>query len=109
MSEHEMTSRLLLPRHRVRKLRALQRAVALFDRVATLPRQVGDAHHVCGDLLLLRLGSFMAPCALLTHTAYSALPDLQRLTTGTLALNILSITAAVTGPRLVPSIQGPPI
>ncbi|KAG2447415.1 hypothetical protein HYH02_007742 [Chlamydomonas schloesseri] len=39
MSEDEMVVRLLLPRHKVRKLRALQRAVALFDRIATLPRQ----------------------------------------------------------------------
>ncbi|PNH02745.1 hypothetical protein TSOC_011237 [Tetrabaena socialis] len=39
MTEDEMIVRLLLPRHKVRKLRALQRAVALFDRIATLPRQ----------------------------------------------------------------------
>lgn len=39
MSEDEMVVRLLLPRHKVRKLRALQKAVALFDRISTLPRQ----------------------------------------------------------------------
>ncbi|GLC34368.1 hypothetical protein PLESTB_000736600 [Pleodorina starrii] len=39
MTEDEMIVRLLLPRHKVRKLRALQRAVALYDRIATLPRQ----------------------------------------------------------------------
>lgn len=39
MTEDEMLVRLMLPRHKVRKLRALQHAVALYDRIATLPRQ----------------------------------------------------------------------
>lgn len=34
------TSHLHAPSPQVRKLRALQKAVALFDRISTLPRQV---------------------------------------------------------------------
>uniref|UniRef100_A0A7S0UYY4 SAM domain-containing protein n=1 Tax=Polytomella parva TaxID=51329 RepID=A0A7S0UYY4_9CHLO len=39
MTEEEMAIRLLLPTIKIRKLRAVQRAVALFDRIATVPRQ----------------------------------------------------------------------
>lgn len=39
MSEDFLLSELVLPRGKVRKLRALQRAAALFDHIATLPRQ----------------------------------------------------------------------
>mmetsp|Transcript_27752 Transcript_27752/g.70743 ORF Transcript_27752/g.70743 Transcript_27752/m.70743 type:complete len:579 (-) Transcript_27752:845-2581(-) len=39
MGEDDMVVELVLPRSKVRKLRALQRAAALFDRIATLPRQ----------------------------------------------------------------------
>ncbi len=45
MSEDVMLADLVLPRHKVRKLRALQRAAALFDRIATLPRQVRRGPH----------------------------------------------------------------
>ncbi|KAF5839348.1 hypothetical protein DUNSADRAFT_1032 [Dunaliella salina] len=39
MSEDDMAVDLVLPRSKTRKLRALQRATHLFDRIATLPRQ----------------------------------------------------------------------
>ena len=39
MSEDELSVDMVLPRHRVRQLRTLQRATYLFDRMATLPRQ----------------------------------------------------------------------
>jgi hypothetical protein len=58
MSEHSMLADLVLPRARVRKLCTLQKATLLFDRIATLPRQV-------------RCGSQDVPWVILSATPWS--------------------------------------